>query len=64
MLDMKGILHWVAQKWYHSMIDGQDAYKQIRAIPEHISHTVVTTPDGNMVSQMIQKGDCNAPATY
>jgi len=24
----------------------------------------VTTPDGNMVSQVIQIGDCNAPATY
>ena len=24
----------------------------------------MTTPDGNMVSQVVQQGDCNAPATY
>ena len=32
--------------------------------PEHVSRSMVTTPDGNMVSQVIQIGDCNAPATY
>jgi len=26
--------------------------------------TAVTTPDGNMVSTVLQQGDCNAPATY
>jgi len=25
---------------------------------------MVTTPDGNMVSTVLQQGDCNAPATY
>ena len=24
----------------------------------------VSTPDGNIVSNVIQQGDCNAPATY
>jgi hypothetical protein len=24
----------------------------------------VSTPDGNMVSLVLQQGDCNAPATY
>ena len=33
-------------------------------IPEHVERMVVTTPDGNMVSHVIQQGDCNAPATY
>jgi len=46
------------------IIDGQDAYEQIRIIPEHVPRTAVTTPDGNMVSEVIQQGDCNAPATY
>jgi hypothetical protein len=46
------------------VIDGQDTYKQIRVIPEHVEHTTVTTPNGNMVSNVIQIGDCNAPATY
>ena len=54
----------MAKKPYCSIIDGQDAYKQIRVIPEHVERTAVTTPDGNMVSHVVQQGDCNAPATY
>ena len=64
MPDMEGILRWVARKPYRSTIDGQDAYEQIRVITEHIPCTAVTTPDGNMVSLVVQQGDCNAPATY
>ena len=33
-------------------------------MPEHVEHSAVTTPDGNMVSLVVQMGDCNAPATY
>ena len=33
-------------------------------MPEHIKRSVVMTPDGNMVSLVVQMGDCNAPATY
>ena len=61
---MEGILRRVAQKPYQSIIDGQDAYEQIRVISEHVPCTAVTTPDGNMVSLVVQQGDCNAPATY
>ena len=64
MPDIEGILRRVARRPYRSIIDGQDAYEQIRVVPEHVSRTAVTTPDGNMVSQVIQQGDCNAPATY
>jgi hypothetical protein len=39
-------------------------YEQIRVIPEHVEHSAVMTPDGNMVSLVVQMGDCNAPATY
>ena len=62
--DMEGILRRAARAKYRSMIDGQDAYEQIRVKPEHVSQTTMTTPDGNMVSHVIQQGDCNAPATY
>jgi hypothetical protein len=62
--DMEGILRRVAGRKYRSIIDGQDAYEQIRIVPEHVSRSAVTTPDGNMVSNVIQIGDCNAPATY
>jgi len=64
MPDMEGILWRVAKKPFHSIIDGQDAYEQIHVIPEHVEWTVVTTPDENMVSHVVQQGDCNAPATY
>ena len=49
---------------YRSIINGQDAYEQICIIPEHVDRSVVTTPDRNMLSTVIQIGDCNAPATY
>ena len=45
-------------------MDLKSAYEQIRIVPEHVARTTVTTPDGNMVSQVIQIGDCNAPATH
>jgi len=64
MPDMDGILRRVARKKYQSIIDGQDAYEQIRIVPEHVARSAVTTPDGNMVSLVVQQGDCNAPATY
>jgi hypothetical protein len=62
--DMEGILRRVARKPYRLLMDGQDAYKQIRVIPEHVPRTAMTMPDRNMVSQVLQQGDCNAPATY
>lgn len=62
--DIEGILRRAARARYRSIIDGQDAYEQIRIVPEHVERSTVTTPDGNMVSLVIQIGDCNAPATY
>lgn len=62
--DIDGILRRVSKGRYRSVIDGQDAYEQIRTIPEHVERSAVTTPDGNMISLVIQQGDCNAPATY
>jgi Reverse transcriptase (RNA-dependent DNA polymerase) len=61
---MEGMLRRVASKPFHSALDLKSAYEQIRIVPEHVDQSKVTTPDGNMVSQVIQIGDCNAPATY
>ena len=33
-------------------------------MPEHVLRTTVTTLDGNMASNVMQIGDCNAPAMY
>src|SRR6266702_5407384 len=62
--DPEGILRRTVSKKYRSLMDGRDAYEQIRIEPSHVERTAVTTPDGNMVSQVIQMGDCNSPATY
>jgi hypothetical protein len=62
--DMEGILRRASRCKFRSLIDGQDAYEQIRIIPEHVPRSAVSTPDGNMVSLVLQQGDCNAPATY
>jgi hypothetical protein len=62
--DMEAILRRVARCKFRSLIDGQDAYEQIRVVPEHVERSAMSTPDGNMVSLVLQHGDCNAPATY
>ena len=33
-------------------------------MPKYVECSAVMTPDGNMISTIIQIGDCNAPATY
>ena len=53
-----------ASKIYRTALDLKNAYEQIRIIPEHVERSAVTTPDGNMISRVVQQGDCNAPATY
>ena len=51
-------------KPFRSVLDLTAAYEQIRIIPEHVDRSAVTTPDGNMVSLVLQMGDCNTPSTY
>ncbi len=46
------------------MMDGSEAFEQIQIIPEHVEHTAMATPDGTLVSLVIQQGDCNGPATF
>jgi hypothetical protein len=62
--DIEEILREVSKHKYRSIIDGKDAYEQIRVIPEHVSRTLFTTPDGTMESLVMQQGDSNAGATY
>jgi hypothetical protein len=51
--DIDGILRWVSKGRYRSISDGQDAYEQIRIVPEHVECSAVTTPDRNMMSTVI-----------
>ncbi len=62
--DIDGILCRVACAKYFSLMDSSDAYEQVHVVPEHVPRTTVLTPDGNMVSLVMQQGDCNAPATF
>ena len=62
--DIKSVLRRVTSKKYKSLIDGKDAYEQIRIIPEHVNRSIFNTPDETMVSEVIQLGDCNSGATY
>jgi Reverse transcriptase (RNA-dependent DNA polymerase) len=62
--DMGGMSR-VSSKPFRSALDLRSMYEQIRIVLEHVEQSiVVTTPDDNIVSQIIQIGDCNAPATY
>ena len=62
--DIEEILCKVSKHKFKSLIDGKDAYNQIRIIPEHVNRTIFTTPDGMMESLIMQQGDCNTGATY
>ena len=55
--DMDGILRRTTSKPFRMILDLKNAYEQIRIVPEHVEWSVITTPDGNMVSQVIQIGD-------
>jgi Reverse transcriptase (RNA-dependent DNA polymerase) len=61
--DMEGMLRRAASKLFWSMLDLKSAYEQIQIVPEHVERSTVTMPDRNMVSQIVQIEDCNAPAT-
>lgn len=54
----------MARHQFQTVLDLKNAYEQIHIVPEHVSHSTVMMPDGNMVSQVVQMGGCNTPATY
>jgi transposase InsO family protein len=62
--DIHTLLSRVASKRYRSLMDGQDAYEQIRVEPCDVPRTLMTTPDGTMISNVLQLGDANGVATF
>ena len=64
LLDIEFVLRRVTSKKYKSLINGKDTYEQIRIIPEHVDRSIFNTPDGTIVSEVMQLGDCNSGATY
>ena len=61
---MDGILRRVSRAKYRSVIDLQNAFEQIRIDPRDVENSAMATPDGPMLSEVLQQGDCNAPATF
>ena len=53
LLNIESVLRRVVSKKYKSLIDGKDAYEQIRIIPEHVNRSIFNTPDGTMVSEVM-----------
>ena len=54
----------VARAKYRSKIDLSNAYKQVRVEPQDVWKTAFSTIYGTFISQVMQQGDCNAPATF
>jgi len=48
---------------YCSKIDLSNAYEQVCMEPEDVKKTAFSTIFGTFLSQVMQQGDCNAPAT-
>ena len=62
--DQEQIRTEVARGKYRSKIDMSNAYEQIRVDPEDVWKTAFATVYGTFLSNTMQIGDCNAPATF
>jgi hypothetical protein len=62
--DQTEVLERIASHKYRSVIDGRDAYEQIRVAEKDVWKTLFNSPSGTMESLVLQQGDCNGPATY
>ncbi|KAJ3543853.1 hypothetical protein NM688_g5811 [Phlebia brevispora] len=62
--DQEQIRQDVARAAVRSKIDLSDAYEQIRIAPDDVWKSAFTTVYGTMLSNVMQQGDCNAPATF
>ena len=54
----------VARAKYCSKFDLSNAYEQVRVEPNDVWKMAFATIFGTFVSQVMQQGDCNAPATF
>lgn len=62
--DQEQIRMDVARAPVRSKIDLSDAYEQIRIEPGDVPKTAFATVYGTMLSNVLQQGDCNGPATF
>jgi hypothetical protein len=62
--DQDAIREDVAWAKYRLKIDLADVYEQVRVEPNNIQKTVFSTIMGTYISNVVQQGDCNAPAIF
>ena len=62
--DQQTILMNVCRHWYRILINCRDAYELCQVELADVWKTLFNTPDGTMISNIMQIGDCNAPAMY
>ena len=63
-LDQDQLRMDVARGKYCSKIDLSNAYEQVQIEPEDVWKTAFATIYRTFISQVMQQGDCNAPATF
>ena len=54
----------VCRHHYQTLIDCRDAYGSCQVDPADVWKNIFNTPDGTMISNIMQIGDCDAPAMY
>jgi hypothetical protein len=64
LLDMDGMCCQTSSKPFVSVFDHKDTFEKNCVQPLDVWKTVFMTPDGNMVSNVAQIGDCNVLATH
>ena len=62
--DQEIIQEDVAQGRFRSKVNLSDAYEQVQVCVEDVNKTAFVTIAGTYVSNIMQQGDCNAPATF
>jgi len=62
--DQEIIWEDVAQAQYQSKINLADTYEQVQVRPEDVPKTAFSTIAGTYVSNVVQQGDCKAPASF
>ena len=63
LLNMEEILDFVVSRPFRSKLDLTDGYHNIRIEPDSVLHSIFLISMGYFNSQVMQQGDCNAPAT-
>ena len=62
--DQDMIQNDIARAPFRTKLDMSDAYEQVRVEPDNIKNTTFSTIVGMFLSNVVQQGDCNAPATF